>query len=270
MAKDKDTMQNVSLALSVIAILAVAAIALGAFNGGIRTITVTASGIAYGYPDQASISMSVNGTGQTAAAANSNLSATVSAIGNALGPYVGQNFSKIQTQSYDLFKTRVKVCQNITKGPTINLPAPFYCSAQIFNGSSLYCCYNQSVYMATQAVTVTIPNINNASSAFSAISNIPNVGMQSLSQSLSQKESAMLMNSSLTSALENATAQAQLLAGSGYTVAVMNISIQGSPYFYSPYANFATAASGSGSSGFFSGRIGVSRSVAVQFRIVPK
>jgi len=269
MAKDKDMMQNISLALSIVAILAVAAIALGIFNGGVRTITVTASGIAYGYPDQASLSMFVNGTGQTAVAANSNLSATISAIGNALGPYVNDNLSKIQTQSYNLFKTRIQMCSNVTKGPTISLPAPFYCSAQIFNGSSFYCCYNQSVFMATQTVVVTIPNINNASSAFTSISNLPNVGSQSLSQSLSDKESAMLMNNSLTSALDNATAQAQLLAGSGYTVAIINISIQGSPYFYSPYANFATSGP-VGSSGFFSGRIGVSRSVAVQFRIVPK
>ncbi|MDE1850538.1 MAG: SIMPL domain-containing protein [Candidatus Micrarchaeota archaeon] len=269
MAKDKDAIRNVSLVLSVIAIVAVAALAIGALNGGARTITVTASGIAYGYPDQASISMFINGTGKTAVAANSNLSATISAIGNALGPYVNDNLSKIQTQSYDLFKTRIQMCSNVTKGPTINLPAPFYCSAQIFNGSSLYCCYNQSIFMATQTVTVTIPNINNASSAFTSISNLPNVGSQSLTQSLSNKESAMLMNSSLTSALENATSQAQLLAGSGYTVAIMNISIQGSPYFYSPYANFATSGPAD-SSGFFSGRVGVSRSVAVWFRIVPK
>lgn len=265
MAKS-DNQGNLSLIISVIALIGVGAVFLGANQGAPHTIAVSASGVAYGYPDQATIYMSMNGTGQTPAAANSNLSQTTSAVAIALGPYVNNNQSLIQTQSYNIYKGRFLVCTNVTKGPTINLPAPFSCSLEFANSSSLYCCYNQTAYVATQSVMVTIPNINNVSAAFTAISNIPNVYSQSLSQSLSEKQNAMLMNNSLSSALANATAQAQLLAGSRGTVVVQNITVYNSPVYYPAY--FANAAhAGAQPSSFFAGRVGVTRSVNVVFRI---
>ncbi len=48
--------------------------------GNMRTITLTASGSASAAPDMAEIMVFMNGTGQTAALANANLSTTVAAM----------------------------------------------------------------------------------------------------------------------------------------------------------------------------------------------
>lgn len=268
MAKGIDT-TTVALVLSIISILAVIALVSGAIgNGSVQTISVSASGTSYGYPDQATIYMYLNGTGQSPSSANANLSATIDAIGSALAPYVNNNMSLIQTESYNIFKGKVLICKNVTRGPTVNLPPPFYCSSSL-NYTGLYCCYNQTAYVAAQSVVATIPNINNVSSAFTSVSNIPNVYSQSLSQKISSKQSATLMNLSLSSALENATSQAQILAGSANNVQVINVSVSGGPVYYPSYFTNGAQASSSGSS-FFAGRVGVTRSVNVVFRVTPR
>ncbi|MDE1869628.1 MAG: SIMPL domain-containing protein [Candidatus Micrarchaeota archaeon] len=268
MAKGIDTL-TVALVLSIISIVAVIALVSGAIGGGsVHTITVSASGTAYGYPDQGTIYMYLNGTGKSPSSANANLTGTVDAIGAALAPYLNNNMSLIQTQSYNIYKGKILLCTNITRGPTVNLPAPFYCSSSL-NYTSLYCCYNQTAYIAAQSVVATIPNINNVSSAFSSVSNIPNVYSQSLSQKISDKQGSMLLNLSLEGALANATAQAQALAGSANNVRVLNVSVSGGPIYYPTYFANGASASSSGSS-FFAGRIGVTRSVSVVFGVTPK
>ncbi|HVA82942.1 MAG TPA: SIMPL domain-containing protein [Candidatus Aquilonibacter sp.] len=269
MAKGIDTL-TVALVLSIISIVAVIALVSGMVgSGSSHTITVSASGIAYGYPDQATIYMYLNGTGQSPSSANANLTGTIDAIGAALAPYINNNMSLIQTQSYNIYKGKVLLCTNITRGPTVDLPPPFYCNSSL-NYTSLYCCYNRTAYIAAQSVVATIPNINNVSAAFTSVSNIPNVYSQSLSQKISDKQGSMLLNLSLEMALANATAQAQVLAGSANNVQVLNVSVSGGPIYYPTYfTNGAASASPSGSS-FFAGRIGVTRSVNVVFKVTPK
>jgi len=268
MAKGIDT-TTVALVLSILSIVAVIALVSGAIgNGSAQTIAVSTSGTSYGYPDQATIYMYLNGTGQTPSSANANLSATIDAIGGALAPYVNNNMSLIQTESYNIFKGKMLICKNVTRGPTVSLPPPFYCSSSL-NYTSLYCCYNQTAYIAAQSVTATIPNINNVSAAFTSVSSIPNVYSQSLSQKISDRQNAMLMNTSLAKALDNATAQAQILAGSSNNVEVLNVSVSAGPVYYPTYFTNGAQTSSSGS-GFFAGRVGVTRSISVLFRVTPK
>ncbi|MDE1846313.1 MAG: SIMPL domain-containing protein [Candidatus Micrarchaeota archaeon] len=262
-----------ALVLAALAVIGVVLLALlGGYKGclgcAFQTISVSASGTAFGYPDQAAISMNANGTGQAPAIANANLTGTVNLIGSALSPYINKNFSQIQTQYYSVNRAKVTLCSNFT-GPTVNLPAPFSCNPNPYGGTTakLYCCYNSTAYVALQSILVTIPNINNASLAFGAIAGIPNVNSQSLSQRLSPSLAGSLLNQSLTRALANATAQAQALAGSRFSVSVYNITVMNNPLIYYPLAS--SSSSGSGGS-FFSGRIGVTRSVNVVFRLTPR
>ncbi|MGI0141936.1 MAG: SIMPL domain-containing protein [Candidatus Micrarchaeales archaeon] len=249
MAKS-DAGNNAAIVLSIVAIASVIVLLiLGCHGfGGAQTITVTATGTAYGFSDQALMYIFANSTGDTAALANSGLVSTVNSVDNALAPYLNGNSSLIQTQSYNVFQTRILVCTGAS-GVVVSGP-----------------CLNRTGYEAAQSIVATIPNILNVSGAIAALAAIPNVNVQGVNQQLSAMQYSRLLNNSLSNAVVNATAQAQALAGSKYTVSIINITTtQSSPIFYGP---LAAASSGSAqNSSYFVGRTGVTRSITVVFRM---
>ncbi len=199
-------------------------------------ITVTAEGAAYGIPDQEQVSVYVNGTGDTAAAAASSLSLTLAKFNDTVVPFVNGNLSDIQTTSYSLTKQ-----------------------------------YNRSVYTAEEGITVTIPNITNASAALGALSDMSNVYVYSASSVFSQGMVTQLRDQALAYALSNATAQAQVLAGG--PVAQHNITVS-SYVFYPLGASYPVGVAVDASGGFqstgptpivYTGRSAVQESVTVQF-----
>ena len=276
MAKGFDLSSNIALILSVMALLVVVEVAFVGFpKAQGQFITVTASGIAYGYPDQALLYIYANASGSTAASAAANLSATMGALNSTIATYLDNNMSLLQTQYYGDRMVQTTLCNNYTVEPiaTASSQKPLYCTSLQSPGmvvQSSTCCYNVSKYAAQEYLVATVPNINSVDAALSAISAVPNVNVQSTSQQFSPSYASALMRSSLTNALSNATEQAQLLAGAGLQVEVVNISIEGSPYFYPVAFSSAQGAAASGGSTFYPGRSGIVRSVYVLFRQVPK
>lgn len=192
-------------------------------------ISVSASGIAYGSPQAATLYVLINGSGNTPEIATSNLSLSLSAFNSTVSKYIGGNLSRITTQSYSLQKV-----------------------------------YNTTMYQASEYVSVSIPNIASISSLLGALSTINNVYINQVSADLSGQQVAAMTNEALKLALQNATAQAQTLAGNS-TLTITNIStIQSGPY--PSYRYFSAAANTAGGNPiYFSGRQAVEETVNVQF-----
>lgn len=195
-------------------------------------ISIYATGVAYGIPQQSTVSLTVNGTGQSTQLAAGNLSSTMSELNSTIGRYVNNNWSLVNTQSYNVYKL-----------------------------------YNKSGYVATELVSATLPNIDNSSSFLGALSRIPSVYVTGIQSALSQSQVSVLRSQALQNAVENATAQARTIAGNSTVLTVQNVTVTGGYNIY-PYtgAGLNSAASALVSNPtFYSGRSKVVESITVEF-----
>jgi uncharacterized protein YggE len=202
----------------------------GAKSASSSYITVTASGMAYASPQNATVYVTMNGSGNDSAIATANLSLALSNFNYTVMKYVGGNSSRITTESYTLYKV-----------------------------------YNKSAYVATESVSVSLPAIQNVSAMLGELSHLKNTYINGVDAKLSAQQVSQLTGSALSSALNNATSQAQVLAGSA-ALTVRNITVsKGYPVY--PYGSFASsAAPAPGPSPiFYNGRQGVVEEVTVQY-----
>lgn len=250
---------SLPLAVAVVAVIVAVFVAMvfsyATFGRGVqhahtRTISVTASGSASAAPAMAQVQVFMNATGNTAALANSNLSSAVAAMNGTILPLLGGNASLIQTTSYQLY--RATNC-------TYTAAMPYYCISQ-----------KLPYYVASEGFTISVPDIKNASPAITDLSGIPNLQLNGVQASLSKSQQVWLNQEALSAALANATGQAQLLAGSGVSIQVENITVQSSGVYYYPVAYLsagAVSASAKNTSMFFGGTATVQRSISVVFGI---
>ena len=116
-----------------------------------------------------------------------------------------------------------------------------------------------------------MPNAGNVSAVITALSKIPDLQIQNIQPVLSAQETASLNNQALKLALVNATAQAQLLAGSGVQLTIENITVQNQYFYGLPYAAGVVSAGPNApivtgiNTTYFSGQVFVSKSVYVVF-----
>ncbi len=223
--------------IAIVAIVAMAAIVALALlypegvlqNQVLKYVTVTASGTSYGYPQSAVLYASMNGTGPSSAIATSNLSLTVNKFNYTVSGYIGGNSSRISTQSYSLRRV-----------------------------------WNSSYYEATESVTVSLPQVQNATPLLNALSLIPDVYINQVAASLTDQQVAQLTQNALSQALRNATSQATVLAANK-TVTVRNITVSRS-YIY-PYPIYSSGVASAQNQGsiFFNGRQGVQEQVTVVY-----
>ncbi len=210
------TIEVISLVLSVIAIaVAVAAVGISCstnscLNSGhpTHTISVYAVGIATGRPSMTTMYVTVNGTGNTTAIATSNLTASLTAFNDSISKYLNYNSSYITTQNYRIYQPYVY-------NKTENVP-----------------------YTAAESLVITIPNVGNVSYVLSASSSVPNVYVNSVQAGFNSSQKQELLSESYASAMSNATAQAQAIAGT-HKVYVINVTAEHN-YFY-PYPIIAAA-----------------------------
>ena len=219
-----------ALALLVLgALLAVSILSHRPYSaGGLSYITVSASGTSYATPQNATVYISMNGTGATAAEASANLSVVLGDFNSTALKYIGGNRSLITTQSYTLYRA-----------------------------------YNSTNYTAAESVAVMVPHIGNVASLLGALSGVRNTYIIGVSAMLSPQQIGQLTNNALSIALQNATSQAQALAG-GMQVTVRNITVAG-PYIF-PVAGYGAQVSAAGSSRspiFYSGRQGITQRITV-------
>ncbi len=202
-------------------------------------ITVTASGTAFSSAAQVSMSMFVNGSGNSSATAIANLSKTLNKVNATLLKYVNGNISLITTQYFNVNKA-----------------------------------YNKSTYVAQENLLVIIPNATNVTGALIGLASIPNVYVFNINSKLSAQQTATLRTQALSLAISNATIQANAVSPTGKSM-LLNVTIN-SYYFYPlPYYNggpggIATpvaqvARNQTINSLFYSGRSSVTESVTAQF-----
>jgi uncharacterized protein len=225
--------------------------------GNLRTITLTASGSASAAPDMAEIMVSMNGTGQTAALANANLSASVAAMNMTVLPFLNGNTSMIQTTSY-----QISQATNCTYPPVVSSTSmmPYYCITT-----------KLPYYVASESFVISVPSIKNSSQAITGLSTIPGIQLQGVQAALSTGLQGTLNNRALSAALANATSQAQLLAGAGVHIYVENITVQSGfvyyPVAYATLANAGKSAASVNSSAFYGGKATTQKSIGVVFSI---
>jgi uncharacterized protein YggE len=243
----------IMVALAVIAVfLVVFALAVSVWLPHPPTITVMAVGTASAKPAQAVLSVQLNATGKTAGAANANLSVLANMLNSTLMPLVNGNSSDIQTLSYNIYQPTV--CTY----PKMNMSVGIYCVPQ-----------KLPYFASTEYISVTIPSIGNVSAAITQLSAIPGLQLQNVQAQLSGGQQAALSQLALSRALANATSQASILAGSGTSVEIKNITVQGSQIFYPFYASGASmgVAAVRNSTLFFGGQATVQKGVYVNFVI---
>ena len=202
----------------------------GAFqNHGLTYLKITASGTDYAYPQSATVYVSMNGTGATAAIATSNLTLTLNQFNYTVAKYIGNNSSRITTQSYSLQKI-----------------------------------YNSSNYKATELVSVSIPQVQNVTPLLTTLSLIQNVYIGQVLAQLANSQISTLTQSALAQALQNATGQAAVLSGNR-TLTIRNMTVSRNyVYPYPLYSNAGVSASGSNPI-FFNGRQGVQEQITVVY-----
>jgi uncharacterized protein YggE len=190
-------------------------------------VGVTASGAAYALPQQIGLSLYVNGTGTTTAAAVANLSASTSQLNQTLQGLVANNASDIQTTYYSVNKK-----------------------------------YNSTYYVATEGIQVKVPS-GTVSSAISQISLVPGVQIATVTPMLTPGQQKGLIKLALAGALANATAQAQVLAGNA-TITLGNVTTYSN--FIGGYPSFlASSNSAAAAPVFFNSELGVFEQVSATF-----
>ena len=205
------------------------------------TITISASGSASAKPAQATVDLVMNGTGMSTAAALQNLSSTLNQFNTTIKNYVNGNFSLVTTTYFNIYP-RINYTYNTT--------------------SRMYTSY-KSGYVATEDISVVIPNINNVSNVVDSLSSISNIYVSSINQELSNVQTQSLRQEALSAALSNATAQAQALAG-GANIAIRNITE--TSFYYAPLPiRFATQSSESSIANYYGGTSTVTETISVVF-----
>ncbi len=192
-----------------------------------KHISISADGIEYASPQTATLYATMNGSGESPAIAASSLAVTINEFNFTVLKYIGGNSSGITTQSYSLQKV-----------------------------------YNKTEYQATESVLVSIPSIDNVSPVLSALSSVSNVYVNQVTAQLSGSQTAAMIKGALVLAVQNATAQAQAIAGNS-TLIIDNISVYGNQIY--PYAFAASAPAANGEQLYFNGRHGVKETVSVEF-----
>jgi uncharacterized protein YggE len=199
-------------------------------NQGLKFVTVTASGTNYTYPAAATVYVTMNGTGTTSAIAASNLSLTLSEFNYTVAKYIGNNSSRISTQSYSLQRQ-----------------------------------WNSTKYEAVETVSVYVAQVGNVTPLLNTLSLIQNVYVSQVSAQLTPSQVRQLSNDALAQAMSNATSQARVIS-QNMSLTLRNVSISKSyTYPFPLYAN-GVASSGSGPNLiFFNGVQGVRQQVTVSY-----
>ena len=137
----------------------------------------------------------------------------------------------------------------------------------LINGSSiqttsyqLYRPYNSIYYTASESLTLSF-QLNATGSAISALSLVNNTFISGISIQLSQSQVAGMSSSALAMAMQNATAQAQEVAGTSAHLNAVSVTINGAGYVF-PGPKFSVA---SDTVPVFPGTQSVTQSVTVKY-----
>ncbi len=202
---------------------------------GRGTITVSATGTAYAYPQQSVINLMVNGSGPSSSGAVANISTTLDLVNSTLARYDNNNASAIETTYYSVYRP-----------------------------------VNSTGYVAIEDVKVTLPQIGNTTRALADLSGLKNVYVQDAYAQLSAEQANALIGSALKNALSNATYEAKALAGN-FSVSLENVSAYAYYRIFpaGTYEGAAGEAQGSGTYGsqqlFFYGKQGITESVEATY-----
>lgn len=215
-------------------------------------ITISATGSGSAQPTTGTLYLSVQGKGSTAAAATANLSSALTQMNQSLWNYINHNASLMQTTYYNLYNNSNNVI----------CPGGIYPCTTVGNTTNL-------TFVASEQITVIIPNINNVSKALGALSSINSVQVSSASATLSDAQVNALRSVAFSNALQNATSQASILTRNS-TLSTQNITVNNYYFYPVPYAlGAASSQAGPGNPtpnpAFYSGKDSISESITIVF-----
>jgi uncharacterized protein YggE len=230
---------NFKVAAVVLAIIAtIVAIGIASSwttHGKPGTISVTASGTAYADEEAAAMYLTVNGTGNSAQSATANITSTLNSVNMTVSPFINGNMSKMKTVSYNIGRS--------------------------YNASR-----NQTIYTATENIEISPFSASNVSGLIGALSRITGVYINSVYGQLANSQVASLRAQALSLALQNATTQAQEVAGPGAQVYIGNITVQNSYFYPGPLVGYSRSGVGATQGPIFSsGEGSVTESISTQF-----
>ncbi|VVB76792.1 Uncharacterised protein [uncultured archaeon] len=256
-SKDKNGTNYILIGLALIIALAsvtyVGVAVMRADAHHLRTISVSSTGVAMASPAAAMVQITVNATGTTVALANANLSSIIGQLNTTLLPYINRNLSNVETTYYTIYPATT--CVYPANATPLSSISPYYCVLE-----------KLPYYVATESITITVPNIDNSSAALSAISAVPSLTLNGVQAQLSVTQERALGQLALSNAMANATTQAQLLAGSGVELKVENITVTNSQLIYpGVYSSAGTVKDAARV--IYGGQASVQKSVSVVFSI---
>lgn len=188
-------------------------------------ITLTASGSVSASPDQAAVYINLNSTGRNASSATVNLTASLAELNSTLSKFIMINSTTIQTMSYSLYRVQ-----------------------------------NSSSYAAHERVQLTLP-LNVTPAILGSLPSVSGISISGFNMQLSAEKISSLRATALAIAMQNATTQAQIIAGVYGPVHLTNVVVNGGNTFY-PGAYAQNAAS---NVEIFPGTASVTESVTATF-----
>lgn len=208
-------------------------------------VTITATGSASAQPTTGTLYVNAQGKGITAAGATANLSIALAQMNSSISKYINGNQSRIKTTYYNIYN----------QSGNYNYPYGY----NTYNG-----------FVASEQLTITIPNTQNVSGAIGALSLINNLQISSASSTLSDSQITALRSTAFSNARQNATTQASILTNNA-SLSIQNITVN-SYYFYPIAYALGSAGSVKGTNantttgpGFYSGLDSVTESVTIVF-----
>lgn len=170
-------------------------------------LTITASGTASAPPTRSALTVSLQGLGKTAAVATANLTNETNQLNSSILKYINNNASLITTTYFNLYQSQ----------------GYYYTQSQGY-----YNTYNG--YIATEQVSIQVPNLKNLSKIIGALSSIKNLTIYSYQATLSNSQITQLRSAALSNATANATSQAYAVLPNK-SLTVINVSINNYRYY---------------------------------------
>lgn len=190
-------------------------------------IPVRASGAIHAVPTETIINLNVNGTENTSQLATANISSTLNKLNSTLYSYLNGNMSLVKTEAYN-----IKVIY------VINESALSLCLSNYKDNISICKSFSSTykpVFMVSESLKVTLLNSNRTSDLLGSLASIPNVYINSVSSTLSDKQITEMRLEALKMAVQNATEQAKAVVGNSTLLTLGNVTIDNNNVYYPVY-----------------------------------
>ena len=227
-----------------------------------RYVTISATGTASAVPTQGILYVNAQGRGKSGSAATVNLTNSLSQLNSSIFKYINGNYSLITTTYYELYNQT----NSIYPAGAANPGSATGSGAQ---GALYPYYYSYNGFVASEQLSIIIPNTKNMSNAIGALSAINGISVSSASATFSNSQITALRNAAYTNAISNATSQAEVLTGNAQ-LSTQNITVGYYNYYPIAYGLASNSNSGINSTTpvnpqFYSGTSSITEQINIVF-----